>query len=440
MIQNSTLYYLLLLFIAAPVLKGSDASSIEESIPSEPTFSFKLTEESAEEAPTCETATSETLASAKTKSAATPIIPVENYFGFWRTLDADGNPYYINLKRGGRASRFWASDPDNAIAQGSWQIVGQAIHIRWAADYPIDVLVEGPTDLQKLDLYNPVNEEDQEKFTPPIPVTMVEQNEVGKWVTRPRTAPKPLPTHRAEDYYGAWKVQTPEGKEFHILIEPNGKAANTLSENRLTPNGARGRWEDTGKGISITWNTKQRDIIHRTDEHNFERISYTTPGPDNPNPRFSCAAIQANADELGSWLEDYRVEQKNLHVKKQKQLTKRKAIKALRGYWETTEALNANPIYLYLDNRDRVHITGKRWEEIQKRGDIGEWRTVSNSAVITWETGHRDILRRTPEGRFELISFPKGEPLMGEPEQTYSLQESTREIFREQVKHSEAKS
>lgn len=331
-----------------------------------------------------------------------------DFRGGWEVRLEGGAFYFIIVKKGNRASYFYADRNDSTIYPGSWRTFGGALYLEWE---------EGHTDvIQPIDAANfrlaqyPRGFTGTESPSASGLARRLPDATIGQWTIPPdELEQSSTAALAAEGFFGTWQINDPLHGTYFILVNDDRTAASSFKGSRKGEDGLRGEWRRQGTELHILYDTGHYQIIReRPQDHVTELFP---PGADLGVPAAAISARRVSTEAPGRWLE-YLDSEKALYERANAFRTLKEANSYFRGNW-----------FLTLDGEKIQEIEISRYGGLEIRGSSvkGQWRSSSGSLYFYWNDGHRAILQPLFLG-FVYSIYRPGQPFDGTPARIYPVQ------------------
>lgn len=334
---------------------------------------------------------------------ALPDASPATFYGFWETQEEIGDKCILNIKRGGRASCFYAGSASTKITKGRWELIDDRLVITWETGYR-DALSVDTASALKREVYNVGSELNHSpdyvaqayRVDSRIPGSLTRSSPVAaEEAEEKQPAPFALAPPVTKDpamqapggamrnpFVGYWEVeQSPGGffglmtanaDRFYLFLDRNGQASVSLRKTK-SKDDTKGIWEYTGGSARITWPSGRKDILKK-EPNGFQLTSLRKRDDFDDKPESTREARQITAAEAARFFNAGDV--------------RRITMTDLVGLWVAADPQS--------ENIEVIRILGWGNAELLVDGRVeksGKWKILNDRSLITWADGTRDVLR-----------------------------------------------
>ena len=360
------------------------------------------------------------LRAADDTGAAAPEVETMNpgpFYGFWEFQEPAGDSSIVIIKRGGRVSRFWEGTASRAIEKGSWERRGEELIARWEAGHADVYRMLGDNAIER-DNYAPGASLASEPYLtirgvrvdPRLPGSLTIQREGdGPRLEEEATEAAPAPVIPPNSpYVGYWKIDQSTGifgmgrgkPHYYLRLTRSGNATVALRDWE-GDKGARGDWRVEGDRVVITWPNNRRDVLKPNNGIGYSLATYRPKDDiERDKPRSRAQASKVPSTEAERYFEAGNF--------------KRMTVLDIRGTWIPMESTGRRE-YISIEGWGNAY----RYPARDGGGgtDPGKWRLQSESVIITWVDGSKDVIRIAVP-HFIQDSYARDEPITGTPERS----------------------
>jgi hypothetical protein len=208
-------------------------------------------------------------------------------------------------------------------------------------------------------------------------------------------------------YAGFWELPEPAGDTCVLIIKRGGEISSFWAGSGISSI-LKGRWQWQGTDLEVQWDSGERERLRLLGDNAIQRHSISRP--EQPAIR----GIRVDTRRPGSLTVPREQRPATPGAAAPENTETPHAAPAFpqlntfTGYWKVRQAGGLlgggrDDFYLHLQRNGQVSAA-LRTRDLPD-GQPTQWRLENGRVLITWPSGHRDMLRDKGDGTYELLTF-----------------------------------